>query len=100
MGLMRKKSEKNMKILCFLVISLGLAAIYYRAQAESLNRKSLFYQHNQNMLLTKIRRIYEEKEKLEQTNAELERLAQQEQESFNWYQDISNTLVIKQLQNR
>lgn len=89
-----------MKILCFLVISLGIAVVYYRAQAENLNRKSLFYQHNQNMLLTKIRRIYEENEKLEQANAELERLAQQEQTTFNWYQDISDTFVIKRLQNR
>lgn len=64
-----------------------------------INQKKVLiqnFQQNQNILTQKIKDIYNDKVKLEQENRELTKAAKND--SFNWYQDISNTNVIKQLQ--
>ena len=58
--------------------------------------KILFYQKNQTRLENQIRRIYDEKLKIETENQALKKLSSKD--TFNWRQDISNTLVIKRLQ--
>ena len=58
--------------------------------------KILFYQKNQTRLENQIRRIYDEKLKIETENQELKKISSKD--TFNWHQDISNTLVIKRLQ--
>ena len=58
--------------------------------------KILFYQKNQTRLENQIRRIYDEKLKIETKNQALKKLSSKD--TLNWHQDISNTLVIKRLQ--
>ena len=58
--------------------------------------KNLNYKHNQNILLEQIRSVYNDKIKLEAQNETFKNLSKKD--GFDWYQDISTTHVIRELQ--
>ena len=88
-----------MKLNTILILFIAILLFYlkitnlYLAQEKN---KSSFYQQNQNKLQSTIQRIQNDKLKLEKINNELKTLSKKD--TFNWYQDISNTYVIKRLQ--
>jgi hypothetical protein len=85
-----------------LVMFLGLCGglKYYQAKAETEALKADNYRRNNAALLNQLRRVYEEKIRLQRENGILENAAKEETEVFDWYRDISGTAVIKCLQGR
>ena len=85
-----------------LIVFSGLVAGigYYRQKAASETLKAENYRQNNDLLLKQIRRVYEEKIKLQHENEILENMAKEESAEFDWYRDISNSAVIKRLQGK
>jgi len=73
---------------------------YYRQTATSLREQKETYRQTSELLLTKIRNIYDEKIKLEQQNQKLEEEALKDKENFDWNADISDTYVIRSLRSK
>ena len=83
-------------ILLFVCVLLIYMIIQYKAIISQKDHQIKIQQNNQTLLTQQIRKIYNEKIILEQENEELVKASKLD--SFNWYQDISNTSVIKRLQ--
>ena len=88
--------KTQMLILVFMVCCL-LWGNHYRQTAINLREQKETYRQNTELLLMRIRNIYDEKIKLEQKTAELEQLATEDKGYFDWHTDISNTHVIRSL---
>lgn len=83
-------------ILLFVIILQLFITKHLQTKLSNQEDLTSFYKQNKNILLNKIRSIYDEKILLENENQELQKLSQQD--TFNWHQDISNTSVIRKLQ--
>ena len=83
-------------ILLFVCALLFYMIIQYQSLIIQKEHQIKIQQNNQTLLTQQIRKIYNEKIILEQENEELVKTSKND--SFNWYQDISNTRVIKRLQ--
>lgn len=83
-------------ILLFVCALLFYMIIQYQSLITQKEHQIKIQQNNQTLLTQQIRKIYNEKIILEQENEELVKASKND--SFNWYQDISNTRVIKRLQ--
>lgn len=86
----------NLILGCLLLVALTLLQ-YYRINAKQVTEKAINYQRNNELLLKQIRRVYEDKIKLQQQNAELEKAAKADERQFDWFYNIEHTAVIKQL---
>ena len=87
-------------ILFIIFVSLVIGVRYYQIKADAEAEKADNYRKNNALLLNQIRRVYEEKVRLQRENEVLEELAKEENEVFDWHRDISNSAVIKRLQGR
>ena len=83
-------------ILAFNIVLLGVVINQYQTKIKYLEQKLTLHQQNQHLLNNKIKEIYDAKIILEEQTKKLKQEALKD--SFNWYSDISNTYVIKQLQ--
>ena len=87
---------KQSIILIFITITSILLINIKDKELNSLKNQRNIYLENINLLTHNIKEIYNAKLKLENKIRELETAASKD--SFDWYKDISNTYVIKQLQ--
>lgn len=89
-----------MKYLIPLIIAI-LAVFYgwwYKQEAE---RKEALYVNsraNNELLISRMREVYNDKVETDRRNAELEKAALEDKAYFDWNADISNSAVIKRLQ--
>lgn len=75
------------------VLILGL--IYFKNIADEEKRMKEFYNANNQLLINKMKEVYNDKMETDRTNEELRQaIARDKTSSFNWYQDISNTAPI------
>ena len=79
-------------------IFLGLVAYFYKNQAEEQERLKDVYCANNQVLITRIKKVYDDKVATDLRIKELEQEAIKDKEVFDWNIDISNTNVIKRLQ--
>ena len=99
MRLFQYNESNKMKlniILFFICAFLIYVITQYQELITQKEHQIKIQQNNQTLLTQQIRKIYNEKIILEQENEELVKTSKTD--SFNWYQDISNTNVIKRLQ--
>ena len=82
----------------FLLLFVGI--YYYRTEAHRQSLLVKTYKNNTEILLAHLRRIYDEKIKLEQQKYVLETAAKQDKDIFDWNIDISHTHVIRSLQQK
>ena len=87
-------------ILFIIFILLVIGVRYYQIKADAEAEKADNYRKSNTLLLNQLRRVYEEKIRLQRENEILEELAKEENEVFDWNRDISNSAVIKQLQSK
>lgn len=89
-----------MKYLITLIIAV-IAVFYgwwYKQEAE---RKETLYANsraNNELLINRMRKVYNDKMETDRRNAELEKAALEDKAYFDWNADISNSAVIKRLQ--
>lgn len=80
-----------------LAIFLGLVAYFYKTQAEEQERLKKVYMGNNELLLGRIKKVYDDKVATDLRIKELEEEAIKDKSVFDWNIDISNTNVIKGL---
>ena len=85
----------------FFIYLLTIGVLYYKNVAEEQEKLKDIYCANNQVLINKVRKIYNDKVETDRTNKELRRaIAEDKNSSFDWYQDISNTnpiIHLKQL---
>lgn len=86
------------KFLISLVVTIlfGLIAYHYKTVAEEQERMKNVYLGNNQVLLTRIKKVYDDKLATDLRNKELEEKAK-EDKAFDWSVDISNSPVILEL---
>jgi hypothetical protein len=87
---------KTNLFLLTVIILLLFVIKYFHISLINEKEKKLNYKHNQDILLEQIRSVYNDKIKLEAQNETLKNLSKKD--GFDWYQDISTTHVIRELQ--
>ncbi len=85
------------KILISALLAVMALALYYHAEAERARELGAVYQGNNQVLINKIRKVYDDKVALDKRNAELEQAAA-EDKAFDWHYNIAHSPVIKRLQ--
>ena len=80
-----------------LAIFFGLVAYFYKNIAEEQERLKKVYMGNNELLLGRIRKVYDDKVATDLRIKELEEEAIKDKSVFDWNIDISNTNVIKGL---
>lgn len=89
--------NKLFLILIGVAVLLGLVAYFYKNQAEEQERLKKVYMGNNELLLGRIRKVYDDKVATDLRIKELEEEAIKDKSVFDWNIDISNTNVIKGL---
>lgn len=89
--------NKLLMIAILLAIFFGLVAYFYKNQAEEQERLKKVYMGNNELLLGRIRKVYDDKVATDLRIKELEQEAIKDKGVFDWNIDISNTNVIKGL---
>lgn len=79
-------------------IFFSLVAYFYKNQAEEQERLKNVYMGNNELLLGRIRKVYDDKVATDLRIKELEEEAIKDKEVFDWYYPIANTNVVKRLQ--
>lgn len=87
-------------LLSLLIVGLLFSMLYYRRDAEKNRLKAEDYRQNINVLVSQLRKVYDDKIKLEQQARALEAAAFEDKNVFDWSADISNSAVIKRLQQQ
>jgi hypothetical protein len=80
----------------FLACFFCVLAIYYLYNDNLYQKEQkAIYSSNNQLLIKKIREVYNDKVETDRTNEELRQtIAGDKTSGFNWYQDISNTAPI------
>jgi hypothetical protein len=92
-------SNSFVKIIALFAVLAVCMALWYKEQARRANELYTASQANNELLINKVKDIYNDKLETDRRNALLEQAAETEnKEYFNWHADISNSPVIKQLQ--
>jgi hypothetical protein len=79
-------------------IILGCGAFYYKNVAEEQERLKDVYKGNIELLIGKMKEVYNDKVETDRTNEELRQAIRDDKgSSFNWSEDISSTLPIRHL---
>lgn len=73
-----------------------LGVIYYKNTAEEQERIKCVYEQNNQALITKLRKVYDDKVATDLRIQELEKSAKEDVD-FDWHTDISNSPVIREL---
>lgn len=79
-----------------LAIFFGLVAYFYKNQAEEQERLKKVYMGNNELLLGRIRKVYDDKVATDRKIRELEQRAKEDL-AFDWNVDISSSPVILEL---
>lgn len=79
-----------------LAIFLGLVAYFYKNQAEEQERLKDVYCANNQVLITRIKKVYDDKVATDRKIRELEQRAKEDL-VFDWNVDISSSPVILEL---
>ena len=79
-----------------LAIFLGLMAYFYKNQAEEQERLKDVYCANNQVLITRIKKVYDDKVATDRKIRELEQRAKEDL-VFDWNVDISSSPVILEL---
>ena len=88
--------SKSFFIATLMAIFLGLVAYYYKNQSEEQERLKNVYLGNNQVLLTRIKKVYDDKVATDLRIKELEKRAKEDL-AFDWSVDISDSPVIKEL---
>jgi len=91
---------KQIILLTALFLLVGWFAVYNFKEAADQRRQKEVYRQNNEVLITNIRRIYDEKEKLVKENENLSQAAEEDKAVFDWHADISRSAVIKRLREQ
>lgn len=75
---------------------LTLGLIYYKNVADEQEKIKSVYEGNNQILISKIRKVYDDKVATDRRIQELEERAK-EDTSFDWYSDISSSPVVLEL---
>ena len=82
------------------IFGLFFLMLYYRSIAEKNKYQAENYRQNIHVLIFQLRKVYDDKIKLEQQNTLLESAALEDKNVFDWRADISHSAVIKRLQQQ
>lgn len=88
--------NKLIAIALLVAIFFGFVAYYYKNQSEEQERLKNVYLGNNQVLLTRIKKVYDDKVATDLRIKELEERAKEDL-AFDWSVDISNSPVIKEL---
>jgi hypothetical protein len=88
--------KKMFLILAGVSVFLGLVAYYYKNQAIEQERLKNIYLGNNQLLLTRIKKVYDDKVATDRKIRELEQRAKEDL-AFDWGVDISSSPVILEL---
>lgn len=88
--------NKLIAIALLVAIFFGLVAYFYKKQAEEQERLKDVYCANNQVLITRIKKVYDDKVATDLRIKELEERAKEDL-AFDWGVDISNSPVIKEL---
>lgn len=88
--------NKLIAIALLVAIFFGFVAYYYKNQSEEQERLKNVYLGNNQVLLTRIKKVYDDKVATDLRIKELEERAKEDL-AFDWGADISNSPVIKEL---
>ena len=81
-----------------MAVILGCVAFYYKNVAEEQERLKDVYKGNIELLLSKMKEVYNDKMETDRTNEELRQAIRDDKgSSFNWSEDISATIPIRHL---
>lgn len=81
-----------------MAVILGCMAFYYKNVAEEQERLKDVYKGNIELLLSKMKEVYNDKMETDRTNEELRiKIREDKGSDFNWGKDISGTLPIRHL---
>jgi hypothetical protein len=75
---------------------LTLGLIYYKNVADEQEKIKSVYEGNNQVLIGKLRKVYDDKVATDKRIQELEKRAK-EDTSFDWYSDISSSPVVLEL---
>lgn len=75
---------------------LTLGLIYYKNVADEQEKIKSVYEGNNQILISKIRKVYDDKVATDRRIEELEKRASEDID-FDWHTDISTSPVIKEL---
>lgn len=84
-------------ILLFCLLFLLQIAYWQKRRADDVEKQKDLYKQNNQLLLTKIKKVYDDKVATDLRIKELEQEALKDKGVFDWNIDISNTNVIKGL---
>ena len=84
-------------ILLFCLLFLLQIAYWQKRRADDVEKQKDLYKQNNQLLLTKIKKVYDDKVSTDLRIKELEQEALKDKGVFDWNIDISNTNVIKGL---
>ena len=84
-------------ILLFCLLFLLHIAYWQKRRADDVEKQKDLYKQNNQILLTKIKKVYDDKVATDLRIKELEQEALKDKGVFDWNIDISNTNVIKGL---
>lgn len=88
--------NKLFLIVVSVAVFFGLCAFYYKKVAEEQERVKNVYMGNNELLLSKMRKVYDDKVATDLRIKELEERANEDL-AFDWGVDISNSPVIREL---
>ena len=85
-------------ITLIIAVILGYGVIYYKNVAKEQERLKCVYKGNIELLLGKMKEVYNDKVETDRTNEELRRAIRDDKSSsFNWSEDISTTIPVRTL---
>ena len=89
-----------MKYLIPLIIAVVavFAAWWYKQEANRANALYANSRANNELLINRMRKVYDDKLETDRRNAELEKAAAEDKAYFDWNANIANSAVIKRLQ--
>lgn len=70
---------------------------YYKDKSNTLEMKNNALSANNELLIRKVKKSYEDTLEISKRNAELEEMAKQDKDVFNWNTDISNSAIVQRL---
>jgi len=89
----------NLILLAFAIVC-AFAAVINKQEAKSAKETVGRLYQNQNILLTRLRKVQNETTLIKQQNIALSKEAHKDHAYFDWFADISTTAVVKRLQKR
>ena len=84
-------------ILLFCLLFLSQIAYWQKRRADDMEKQKDLYKQNNHILITRIKKVYDDKVATDLRIKELEEEAIKDKGVFDWNIDISNTNVIKGL---